>query len=165
MRWDRFARTTRCTDPVRPTEAAAAYQRRDRRTATGSTWSTSGWGPTATAPRSSPDRRPWPSTDPSVWWRPTATQRRQSPRPDHAHPAGHRPGPLVVFTVRERRSDRPWQVVAGEDLPAARVTADEVLWLIDADAAGDTELPARWVEFEAVPVRCRRCPPTPAPPL
>jgi len=32
-------------------------------------------------------------------------------------------------------------VVAGEDLPAGRVAAGEVVWLVDADAAGDTPLP------------------------
>ena len=49
---------------------------------------------------------------------------------------------LAVFTVSgaSKRSALAG-VVAGEDLPATRVTADEVLWLIDADAAGDTELP------------------------
>lgn len=49
---------------------------------------------------------------------------------------------LVVFTV-EGASKRPAlaRVSAGEDLPAGRVSADEVLWLVDADAAGDTELP------------------------
>jgi 6-phosphogluconolactonase len=49
---------------------------------------------------------------------------------------------LVVFTVEGASKRSPLAgVVAGEDLPAARVTADEVLWLIDADAAVDTELP------------------------
>jgi hypothetical protein len=28
------------------------------------------------------------------------------------------------------------RVAAGDDLPAARVAADEVIWLVDADAAG-----------------------------
>ncbi len=49
---------------------------------------------------------------------------------------------LAVFTVSgaSKRSALAG-VVAGEDLPAARVTAGEVLWLIDADAAGTTEFP------------------------
>jgi 6-phosphogluconolactonase len=49
---------------------------------------------------------------------------------------------LVVFTVSgESKRDAFARVVAGEPLPAARVTAGEVLWLVDADAAGDTPLP------------------------
>jgi 6-phosphogluconolactonase len=49
---------------------------------------------------------------------------------------------LAVFTVSgaSKRSALAG-VVAGDDLPAARVTAREVLWLIDADAVGDTQLP------------------------
>ena len=34
------------------------------------------------------------------------------------------------------------RIVAGADLPASRVTADEVLWLVDADVVGDTVLPS-----------------------
>ena len=49
---------------------------------------------------------------------------------------------LVVFTVSgASKRDALARVVAGEALPAARVTAGEVLWLVDADAAGDTPLP------------------------
>lgn len=46
-------------------------------------------------------------------------------------------GRLVVFTVSgpSKRSAFE-QVVAGVDLPAARVAATEVVWLIDAEAAG-----------------------------
>jgi 6-phosphogluconolactonase len=49
---------------------------------------------------------------------------------------------LVVFTV-SGASKHPAlaRMVAGEDLPASRVTADEVVWLVDGDAAGDTVLP------------------------
>lgn len=47
----------------------------------------------------------------------------------------------VVFTVSGPSKREPFaRVVAGEDLPAARVTAREVLWLVDADAAGDARL-------------------------
>ncbi|HUD17710.1 MAG TPA: 6-phosphogluconolactonase [Acidimicrobiales bacterium] len=48
---------------------------------------------------------------------------------------------LVVFTV-SGESKRPAlaRIRAGTDLPAARVTATEVRWLVDAAAAGDTDL-------------------------
>jgi 6-phosphogluconolactonase len=44
---------------------------------------------------------------------------------------------LVVFTVAGRsKHDAFARVVAGDDLPAARVSAYEVVWLVDPDAAG-----------------------------
>jgi 6-phosphogluconolactonase len=44
---------------------------------------------------------------------------------------------LVVFTVSgSAKAEAFGRVVAGDTLPAARVTADEVVWLVDADAAG-----------------------------
>ncbi|MGO8869979.1 MAG: 6-phosphogluconolactonase [Acidimicrobiales bacterium] len=51
---------------------------------------------------------------------------------------------LVVFTV-SGASKRPAfeRIVAGVDLPAARVTAAEVVWLVDAEAAGRAALPDR----------------------
>lgn len=43
---------------------------------------------------------------------------------------------LVVFTVTgEAKRDAMARVAAGEDLPAARVRADRVLWLVDPAAA------------------------------
>jgi 6-phosphogluconolactonase len=49
---------------------------------------------------------------------------------------------LVVFTVSGASKQEPLaRLVAGDDLPAGRVTAEEVLWLVDAEAAGDTDLP------------------------
>jgi len=46
---------------------------------------------------------------------------------------------LVVFTVAgSSKSEAFGRIVAGDDLPAARVTADEVLWLVDSDAAHGT---------------------------
>lgn len=43
---------------------------------------------------------------------------------------------LVVFTVAgESKRDTLQRVVDGEDLPAARVRADRVIWLVDPDAA------------------------------
>ena len=48
----------------------------------------------------------------------------------------------VVFTVSGPSKRGAFaRVVAGDDLPAARVTAAEVLWLVDADAAADAHLP------------------------
>jgi 6-phosphogluconolactonase len=49
---------------------------------------------------------------------------------------------LAVFTVEgASKAEAFARVRAGEDVPAARVVADDVLWLVDADAAGDD--PAR----------------------
>ena len=49
---------------------------------------------------------------------------------------------LVVFTVSgASKHDAFARVAAGDDLPAARVAAEEVIWLIDADAAGDAVVP------------------------
>lgn len=47
-------------------------------------------------------------------------------------------GRLVLVTVEgEEKHDALARVVAGEDVPAARIQADEVVWLVDAAAAGD----------------------------
>ena len=44
-----------------------------------------------------------------------------------------------MFTVSgASKRDAFARIVAGADLPAARVTADEVLWLVDADAGGQS---------------------------
>ena len=51
-------------------------------------------------------------------------------------------GRLVVFTVSgPTKRDALRLVIAGDDVPAARVTAEEVVWLVDAEAVGDTTLP------------------------
>ena len=43
---------------------------------------------------------------------------------------------LVIFTVAgEQKREVLQAVIDGADLPAARVTADEVIWLVDRDAA------------------------------
>jgi len=48
----------------------------------------------------------------------------------------------VVFTVSgTSKQGALARLVAGDDLPAARVRAEDVLWLVDAGAAGDTALP------------------------
>jgi 6-phosphogluconolactonase len=44
---------------------------------------------------------------------------------------------LVVFTVSGATKRRAFEaVMAGEDLPAARVAAERVVWLVDGEAAG-----------------------------
>ncbi len=49
----------------------------------------------------------------------------------------------VVFTVSGRSKREAFaRVVAGADLPAARVDADQVLWLVDAEAAEGIDIPA-----------------------
>jgi 6-phosphogluconolactonase len=49
----------------------------------------------------------------------------------------------VVFTISGPSRSAPFAgIVAGDDLPAARVSAAEVIWLVDADAAADAQLPA-----------------------
>ena len=51
---------------------------------------------------------------------------------------------LVVFTVAgQSKRQALARIRAGADLPAARVTADRVVWLVDADAAGDIDLDDR----------------------
>ena len=48
---------------------------------------------------------------------------------------------LVVFTVSGTSKHQAFaRIAAGEDLPAARVTADRVLWLVDTAAADDIDL-------------------------
>jgi 6-phosphogluconolactonase len=44
---------------------------------------------------------------------------------------------LVVFTVAGAdKHEALWRVAHGEDLPAAHVRAERVLWLCDQDAVG-----------------------------
>jgi 6-phosphogluconolactonase/glucosamine-6-phosphate isomerase/deaminase len=44
---------------------------------------------------------------------------------------------LAVFTVSgSSKADAFGRIASGGDLPAARVTADQVVWLLDAEAAG-----------------------------
>jgi 6-phosphogluconolactonase len=48
----------------------------------------------------------------------------------------------VVFTVTgESKRDPLARLIAGEDLPAGRVSAQEVLWLVDAEASEGIDLP------------------------
>ncbi len=50
---------------------------------------------------------------------------------------------LVVFTVSgDSKRDAFRRLMAGDDLPAARVRAGEVIWLADAAAVGDTRIPS-----------------------
>lgn len=47
---------------------------------------------------------------------------------------------VIVTVAGASKADAVARLVAGEDLPAARITAENVLWLIDPAAAGDTAL-------------------------
>lgn len=50
---------------------------------------------------------------------------------------------LAVFTVSgASKREALAGVVGGADLPATRVVADRIVWLVDEDAVGDTLLPA-----------------------
>jgi 6-phosphogluconolactonase len=71
----------------------------------------------------------------------------QDPRSNNPHDrvtltlAGIARARLVVFTVSGSSKREPFSaIMAGADLPAGRVVADEVLWLVDEDAGG-TGLP------------------------
>ena len=45
---------------------------------------------------------------------------------------------LTVVTVAgESKRDALGRLLAGEDLPAGRLTGDRLVWLVDADALGD----------------------------
>jgi 6-phosphogluconolactonase len=49
---------------------------------------------------------------------------------------------LVVFTVSgSSKRDALGDIIAGADLPASHVDADRVVWLVDAEALGDSPLP------------------------
>ena len=49
---------------------------------------------------------------------------------------------LVVFTVTgAEKHDALARILAGEDLPAGRVDAPEIRWLVDSEAAGSLDLP------------------------
>ncbi len=49
----------------------------------------------------------------------------------------------AVFTVSGASKREAFAgVVGGAELPATQVVADEIIWLVDAEAAGDTPLPA-----------------------
>ncbi len=46
---------------------------------------------------------------------------------------------VVVTVSGQEKSEALARIAAGEDLPAARIAAGEVLWLVDAAALGDTD--------------------------
>jgi 6-phosphogluconolactonase len=71
------------------------------------------------------------------------------PRGTNPHPRltltypGIARGRLVVLTVAgASKHDALARILADEDLPAGRVEGGDVLWLVDAEAVGDLELPA-----------------------
>ena len=121
-----------------PTAAAAAYQARDRAAGPASTWSTSGSGPDGHTASLFPGSAALAIDDPAV----LVVANRDPP--------GNNPHDRITLTLagiarartgrvhRGRASKREplARIVAGDDLPAGRVAADEVLWLVDADAGG-----------------------------
>ena len=67
---------------------------------------------------------------------PNGDDEHPHPRLTFTYPALAR-SPFVVFTVAgDDKRDAFARVRAGDDLPAAHVTADRVLWLVDPAAAG-----------------------------
>ena len=128
-------RSTRCATPAPTIEAAAtAYDAARARVAARSTSSTSASGPTATPLRCSPARRR--STRPSASSCATGDDLHPHPRLTFTYPA-LATSRLVVFTVAGAdKRDAFARVRAGEDLPAARVRAEQVVWLVDRAAAG-----------------------------
>jgi len=47
---------------------------------------------------------------------------------------------VVVTVSGDSKADALARVAAGDDLPAARIDAESVLWLVDPAAAGDTDI-------------------------
>jgi 6-phosphogluconolactonase len=67
---------------------------------------------------------------------PNGDDRHPHPRLTFTYPAIER-SPLVVFTVQgEEKRDAFARVRAGDDLPAAHVRAEQVVWLVDHAALG-----------------------------
>jgi len=60
----------------------------------------------------------------------------QHPRVTFTYPALARSRLVVVTVAGEEKRDAFARIRAGDDLPAARVTAERVLWLVDPAAAG-----------------------------
>jgi 6-phosphogluconolactonase/glucosamine-6-phosphate isomerase/deaminase len=58
------------------------------------------------------------------------------PRLTFTYPALERSRLVVITVAGEEKRDAFARIRAGDDLPAARVTAERVLWLIDPAAAG-----------------------------
>ena len=144
----------------------------DRATGAGSTWSTSGSGPTATPPRSSPDSAALPSTTPPCWWWPTATPTADNP---HDRITLTLPGiaraRLVVFTVVGSVEASGAGTAVGRRGPAGRPghrRRGAAGWSTPTPPATPTSTPEACPvtgRRRTPPVRWRRCPPTPALPL
>ncbi len=97
-----------------------------------------GWVPTATPPRCSPIRppsTPIPGRLVVMNDDPLATNPHRRMTLTFAGIARAR---LVLVTVAgESKREALARVVAGDDVPAARIDADQVIWLADPAAAGD----------------------------
>ena len=57
---------------------------------------------------------------------------------------------VVVTVAGASKHDALARIVAGEDLPGGRVTADDLVWLVDADALGDLT-PTPWRDRASPP--------------
>ena len=66
-------------------------------------------------------------------------ERHDHTRLTFTYPALARARLAVVTVAGEDKAEALARVVAGEDLPAARVQADEILWLVDPPAASRLE--------------------------
>jgi 6-phosphogluconolactonase len=121
-----------------PAEAAAAYQEELAGLATFDVVHL-GMGPDGHTASLFPGADTLDITDPDQLVRATRDPNANNPhdRITLTYPAIAR-ARLVVFTVSGSSKRQAFaQVVAGEPLPAGRVVAEEVLWLVDAEAAGD----------------------------
>ena len=121
-----------------PAAAAAAYQREVEALDTVDVVHL-GLGPDGHTASLFPDSAALALTEPG-----TLVSANRDPNANNPHDritltlAGIARARLVVFTV-SGASKRPAfeRIVAGDQLPAARVTAHRIVWLVDAEAAGD----------------------------
>ncbi len=138
-RWERWGRSPPCPPRATPPRAPRSTTRSWPPSSPdpGSTWSTWGWVPTATRPPSSP-APPRSRPAPTGWWWPPSDPGGANPHPrlTLTLPAIAR-ARRVVFTVSgAAKRQAVARLVAGDDIPAARVRAPEVRWLVDAEALG-----------------------------
>ena len=121
--------------------APEAYESVIAPRARGSISCISAWGPTATPPRCSRARPPC-RLPPGAWWSTTVDPSGRNPhlRMTLTLEAIDR-ARLVVFTVAGAdKREAMARVLGREDLPAARVRAEKVIWLCDPDATGSAGL-------------------------
>jgi 6-phosphogluconolactonase len=122
-----------------PAEAAADYQRQVEALATVDLVHL-GLGPDGHTASLFPDSEALAISDPAV-----LVVANRDPNANNPHDritltlAGIARARLVVVTVAGASKRSAFERIAGgEPLPAGRVTAERIIWLVDADAAGDT---------------------------